>query len=98
MRLRHAGKTSTLLHLGSATATDLEALTLALALIPTPTPTPYSQRNLNQAAFSTLRDATYSEITVTEAEQGVERAVLVAPQLAAPVAWRQAATLIPKGP
>jgi hypothetical protein len=100
VRLRHAGKTSTLLHLGSATATDLEALTLALALIPTPTPTPtpYSQGNLNQAAFSTLRDATYSEITVTEAEQGVERAVLVAPQLAAPVAWRPAATLIPKGP
>ena len=77
VRLRHAGKTSTLLHLGSTTAADLEALTLALALTPTltPTPTPHSQRNLNQAAFSTLRDATYSGITVTEAEQDVERAV-----------------------
>ena len=76
VRLRHAGKTSTLLHLGSTTAADLEALTLALALTPTltPTPTPHSQRNLNQAAFSTLRDATYSGITVTEAEQDVERA------------------------
>ena len=75
--MRHAGKTSTLLHLGSTTAADLEALTLALALTPTliPAPTPHSQRNLNQAAFSTLRDATYSGITVTEAEQDAERAV-----------------------
>ena len=78
---RTHGREATALAAGDLRAGDpvraTQQATLGLALTPTltPTPTPHSQRNLNQAAFSTLRDATYSGITVTEAEQDVERAV-----------------------